>query len=108
MDTLARLRSLALGFREAARSGDHEGMSAILAERRSVLSRLATAGGGPDPERVRALREILDLDRESETILERQRTEIRDELVALGQGGRGLRGYGRDAACASNWIDERG
>jgi hypothetical protein len=107
VDALARLRSLALEFRQAARSGDPEGMGEILAERQSVLGALATPDG-PDPERARALQEILDLDRESEAILERRRAEIRDELTALGQGRRGLHGYGRDAARASNWIDERG
>jgi hypothetical protein len=107
VEALRRFRDLAEEFRRAARSGDAEGMGAILAERRALLGTL-TGGGGSDPARAAALREILDLDRESEAILERRRGEIRDELLALGRGKRGLHGYGAGTAGASKWIDERG
>jgi hypothetical protein len=108
VDALRRFRALAEDFRRAARRGDAEGMGAILAERRALLGTLGGDGAPPDPERERALREILDLDRESETILERRRSEMREELVGLGQGRRGLHGYGGGGGRASNRIDERG
>lgn len=97
---LRRFRLLAEEFLRAARSGDAEGMGVILAERRALLGTLGADDPGGDPARIRALREILDLDRESEAILERRRSEVRDELAALGHGG----GHAR----ASSRIDERG
>jgi hypothetical protein len=108
LEALRRFRALAEEFHRAARRGDAEGMGAILAERRALLGTLGEVRALPDPECERALREILDLDRESETILERRRAEMREELAALGQGRRGLHGSGGGGARAANRIDERG
>ena len=69
---------------------------------------MAADDPGRDPARASALREILELDRESEAILERRRSEIRDELVALGQARRGFHGHGAGDTRASSRIDERG
>jgi hypothetical protein len=104
---LRRFRDLAEEFRRAARDGDAEGMGAILAERCALLGSLGAGDPGPDPARINALKEILDVDRESEAILERRRSEIRDELAALGQDRRGLHGYGAGDARAAWRIDER-
>ena len=111
-DLLRRFHDLASRFRRAAEAGDLAGMEHAMTHRRSLVEKLS---GLPEPQtaddRARAtelLEGILELDREAEGLLERQRSEIGQQLTDLTKGARGLHGYSATAGRSPARIDERG
>ncbi len=112
--TLEKLRTLAKSFRDAAAQCDLPTMDKILATRRKLLERIASReeDDGASAEQKREVREllaaILELDREAEQLLEKQRDELGDELVALANGRRGLSAYAGRGRVSGKWIDEAG
>jgi hypothetical protein len=111
-DGLGRFHELAREFRDAAQGGDTVAQERILAERRRLMPRLETLpaphGNAERDARESAYRAILELDREAEAILERQRQTLGRELITIDSGRRGLAGYGSAGGRTSKWIDERG
>ena len=105
---------LAARFRDAAARHDLPTMDEILATRRGLLERITARVGasGASPDQARRSREllvaILELDREAEELLAKQRDELGLELAALADGRRGLCAYGGDGRRNGKWIDERG
>lgn len=107
MAALERFRMLAQEFHRAAESGDLDSMDGILALRRELLTDLQ-AGDLSAEEKEDLVREILAFDRRSEAALQQQRADLAAELRTLGEGRRGLSGYGSGKSRNAKWIDERG
>lgn len=111
-DGLDRFHELAREFRAAAESGDTGAQERILAERRRLMPLLEALPGPRNDaereEREAAYRMILELDREAEAVLERQRKSLGQELLNMDSGRRGLAGYGGAGGRTSKWIDECG
>jgi hypothetical protein len=109
---LERFRTLAEGFRHAARNGDLETMEDLLGQRRALaegLARVESPRSEADrAEATRIVDAILDLDREAEEALRAHQAEIGGALVGLSEGRRGLTGYGAGARSGGKLIDERG
>ena len=109
-ENLERFHSLARDFRAAAERGDADAQERILADRRRLIAELEQTPGPRDDRerdaRTRVLESILEIDREAERILERQRGEISGELMALDSGKRGLAGYATGTGSGGKWIDE--
>ena len=113
--TLEKLRTLAMGFRDAAAQCDLPTMEKILGTRRRLLERIASRGdddAGASAEQKKHVQDILaailELDREAERLLAKQRDEVGDELVALANGRRGISAYAGRRRDNGKWIDEAG
>jgi hypothetical protein len=112
--TLDKLRTLAEGFRDAAAQCDLPTMEKILGTRRRLLERISSRGddAGASAEQRKHVQDILaailELDREAERLLEKQRDEVGDELVALANGRRGISAYASRRRDNGKWIDEAG
>ncbi|NNE44989.1 MAG: hypothetical protein HKN12_12350 [Gemmatimonadetes bacterium] len=107
MQALKRFRMLAKEFHRAAEGGDLDSMDGILEMRRNLLTDLQTGQLSAD-EKDELVREILSFDRRSEEALLRQKEDLATELRTLGEGRRGLSGYGGAKSRSTKWIDERG
>lgn len=110
---LETLERLAREILDAAREQDLEAVDERLGLRRPLLDRLArvvavSAEHGEGATRVRErLAAILDVDRESERLLDAGRAELEAKLGEIAQGRRGLRGYAGRSPGATR-VDERG
>lgn len=111
-DTLHRLSEFTGDLLKAARGGDLGALDGALADRRALLDRLSgqlrAADEAGREECGAALQQVLLVDREIESLLQRRRDEIGTELQAIGHGRRGLTGYRGGGLKSSKWIDERG
>jgi len=110
-DGLDRFHELAREFRDAAANGDPDAQERVLAERRRLMPHLEAL---PTPrndaereERASVYRAILEIDREAEAILKRQRKSLGEDLMTMDSGRRGLVGYAGAGGRTSKWIDER-
>jgi hypothetical protein len=112
--TLEKFRTLASRFRDAAARHDLPTMEDILATRRNLLERIAARAESQEASAEQKRRSqdllaaILELDREAERLLEKQRDELGDELLALANGRRGLSAYAGREKGKGKWIDEAG
>ncbi len=114
IERLERFRELAREFQAATESGDEGMMSGLLSERRRLVLSLEDEQPiltGPEEEqkaRAKVIEAILEIDRETEEVLLRQRDDVGEALLAIESGRRGLDGYGAGGRKHGKLIDERG
>jgi hypothetical protein len=109
LDALERLAREAL---HAAGEGDLAGLDEKLRTRRELFARIeadAVSSRGFDSARdwTRRLGEVIAVDVETERLLVRAREEVETRVRALGDGERGLQGYGGSSKSTGKRVDER-
>ena len=107
-------------FCARVRGGDDDGGPAFCRDREAILAAIraleAVAAEGADPEaavrhrtdRARAIRRILELDRELIGLLDARKARLRVELQGLQQGRRSLHSYRGPAGTSPAVIDRLG
>ena len=108
-------------FCARVRRGDDEGGAAFCREREEILGAIAALGATaePDPsdpetaerhraDRARAIRRILELDRELIGLLEARKAGVRAEMEDLRRGRRSLGSYRGPVAASPAFVDRLG
>lgn len=108
-------------FCARVRRGDDDGGETFNREREAILGRIRSIGAPPevspgDPgemerhwaESARAIRRILELDRELIELLEARRVRVREKIDAIQLGRQSLRSYRGPAAMSAAFLDRVG
>jgi len=90
MSPYARILEIARKQAAAARSGDLNTATMLLAERGELIASAPPAAAQDEP----LIREVLELDRDIATAIRRRMIELRDEMLSMRQGQQALAGYG--------------